>query len=594
MSLQTLRRPLRIFPFDPQIDRSGRSVIADVPFEQVRPGPSGRLVEVIDYDGVRQRFYEPVDLNDPVLLRNQGIDLAEADPKFHQQMVYAVVMRVLESFERGLGRPFRWRGKRRLRIYPHAFEGKNAYFDENMFALLFGTFTADMNDPGPNLPGQRVFTCLSHDIVAHECTHAVIKRLRPNYSTPTNPDVLAFHEGFADIVALLQHFTYPDVVAEHVALTRGELGSPNSLLTLGSQFGFAQGSGEALRTAIMAPSKGDYLASEEEHDRGAVLSAAVFGGFLRSWKESIADLVRLATSGTGVLTPGALHPDLVKRVSQAACIIATRISDICVRAFDYMPPVDITFGDYLRALVTADHDLYPSDDDHLRANLIEEFRLRGIYPMNVASLSDLSLRIEPVDPVEFKVPLPFVPQRLLETARELDRQRRAVREDVSEDEPPPNGLTAATDEDSAEWASPQQQKMWARQLHAWADAHRGPLRLDPTATIAVTGFHTGIRLDADGYARTQISLQLVQQSPTHADEFGGVVPLGGATVIADSEGRVRYVVSRPLPTQTNGGLDQMRGFLASVEHRMTQSAWTANPNRRIVENLNLRGIDARR
>ena len=279
-----------------------------------------------------------------------------------------------------------------------------------------------------------MFTCLSHDIVAHECTHAVIKRLRPNYSMPTNPDVLAFHEGFADIVALLQHFTYPEVVAEHVALTQAGLGSPNSLLTLASQFGEAQGTGAALRTALTKPSKGDYLASEEEHDRGAVLCAAVIGGFLRSYEESIADLVRLATSGSGVLTPGALHPDLVRRVADTASTTATHVSDMCVRAFDYLPPVDITFGDYLKALVTADHDVYPSDDAHLRANLIEEFRLRGIYPTNVASLSDLSLRLEPVDPSEFPTPLPFVPERLLESARELDRQRSAVHADSGLDE----------------------------------------------------------------------------------------------------------------------------------------------------------------
>ena len=594
-NVQALRRPLRIFPFDPMIDRFGRSVTADVVYETVRPGPSGRLVEVIDFDGVRQCFYDPVNLDDPAILRNQGIDLAEADPRFHQQTVYAIVMRVLESFERGLGRPFRWRGSQRLRIYPHAFEGKNAYFDEDLFALLFGTFTADPDDPGANLPGQRVFTCLSHDIVAHECTHAVIYRLRPHYSMPTNPDVFAFHEGFADIVALLQHFTYADVVAEHVALTRAELGSPNSLLTLASQFGFAQGTGTALRTALMMPSKSDYLASEEEHDRGAILSAAVLGGFLRSYEESIADLVRLATAGSGVLTPGALHPDLVRRVADTASTIATRVSDICVRAFDYLPPVDLTFGDYLKALVTADHDVYPSDDAHLRANLIEEFRLRGIYPTNVASLSDLSLRLETVDPSEFQR-VPFVPQRLLESAREVDRQRRATRADVALDDEADDvdeRTRARVDDHAADWASPRQQQEWARKLHAWAENQRGALGLDSHAKIAVAGFNTGMRLDADGYARTQISLQLVQRSPEHADDLGGVVPLGGATVIADGEGRVRHVVRRPLPTSANGGLEQLHGFVASVEHRMRRAAWVTNPKRRIVDHLNLRGIDGR-
>ena len=198
-------------------------MVADVVYEKVKPGPAGRLVEVIDYDPVHQCWYEPINLDGAAVMLNSGVDVAETDPRFHQQMVYAVVMRVLETFERALGRPFRWRGKRRLRVYPHAFVGENAYFDEELFALLFGYFAASEDDPGANLPGQTVFTALSHDIIAHETTHAVLHRLRKHYSMPTNPDVLAFHEGFADIIAILQHFTYPEIVAEHIAATRADL-----------------------------------------------------------------------------------------------------------------------------------------------------------------------------------------------------------------------------------------------------------------------------------------------------------------------------------------------------------------------------------
>ena len=129
-----------------------------------------------------------------------------------------------------------------------------------------------------------------------------------------------------------------------------------------------------------------------------------------------------------MLQPGALHPDLVKRVASTACMTADRITQICIRAFDYLPPVDVTFSDYLRALVTADIDLFPDDTVHLRANLIEGFRTRGIYPAGVASLADRSLRLEPVDPHSFS-PLPFVRERLLDAAREFDRRRRSKRRD---------------------------------------------------------------------------------------------------------------------------------------------------------------------
>ena len=34
---------------------------------------------------------------------------------------------------------------------------------------------------------------------------------------------------------------------------------------------------------------------------------------------------------------------------------------MCIRALDYCPAVDITFGEYLRALITADLDAVPND-----------------------------------------------------------------------------------------------------------------------------------------------------------------------------------------------------------------------------------------
>jgi hypothetical protein len=64
---------------------------------------------------------------------------------------------------------------------------------------------------------------------------------------------------------------------------------------------------------------------------------------------------------------------------------------MCIRAFDYMPPVDVTFGDFLRAMVTADIELNPDDPYELRFNMIEGFRVRRIYPEGVLSLAEESL-----------------------------------------------------------------------------------------------------------------------------------------------------------------------------------------------------------
>ena len=59
-------------------------------------------------------------------------------------------------------------------------------------ALLLGYFPASSTDPGENLPGGIVFCSLSHDIIAHETTHALLDGLHRYFGEPTNQDVLAF------------------------------------------------------------------------------------------------------------------------------------------------------------------------------------------------------------------------------------------------------------------------------------------------------------------------------------------------------------------------------------------------------------------
>jgi hypothetical protein len=113
------------------------------------------------------------------------------------------------------------------------------------------------------------------------------------------------------------------------------------------------------------------------------------------YKIRIADLLRIATGGTGVLLPGAIHPDLVTRMAEEAARISQHLLTMCIRALDYSPLVDITFGEYLRALITADYDVSPSDPDGYRIALMESFRRYGIYPDKVRSLSEESLFWQP-------------------------------------------------------------------------------------------------------------------------------------------------------------------------------------------------------
>jgi hypothetical protein len=431
-------RKLRGYAFDPslsqQAETAGINTIiykvmwenlfneeADLNLDNAKfqgPGPVGEYLEVVDYDPTIQQFYEPVDLNSNSILAQDGLAPSESNPQFHQQMVYAVAMTTIKHFEKALGRKVMWSPRRvldstvyeeyvqRLRIYPHALRDANAYYSPQKKALLFGYFSSTPADASLQMPGSLVFTCLSHDIITHETTHAIIDGMHKHYNNPSNPDVLAFHEAFADIVALFQHFTFPEVLKKQIAETRGDLSAQNQLGKLAQQFGTAIGNYGSLRDAIgdldkvtgtwtpKKPNASDYTEVMEPHARGSILVAAVFDVFIKIYKNQVADLLRIASNGTGILPQGEIHPDLVNRLALEASKSASHVLQMCIRALDYCPPVDITFGDFLRAIITADVDLVADDSRNYRLYFIDAFRKRGIYPQGIKTLSVESLRYE--------------------------------------------------------------------------------------------------------------------------------------------------------------------------------------------------------
>jgi hypothetical protein len=141
----------------------------------------------------------------------------------------------------------------------------------------------------------------------------------------------------------------------------------------------------------LEPTPADYVNSIEPHARGAGLVATIFDAFHRIYQYRTRDLFRIASNGTGVLPEGSISADLVRRLAREASEVAEHFLHICIRALDYCPPNDITFGSYLRALITADLDIAPEDENGYRLALIEAFRARGIFPRRVNTLSVESL-----------------------------------------------------------------------------------------------------------------------------------------------------------------------------------------------------------
>ena len=350
------------------------TIIAQDPSVRVR-GKILYRVSVVDYDSSTGVLYQPAILAPPGKEKSKnakgavnGLGNKELldDPRFRARNVYAIMMRILARFEFALGRRVAWGSAgHQIHVALHAFAEANAFYSREDCGIFFGYFRVKSGEP--------IFTCLSHDVVAHETTHAILDCLRSRYLEPSSPDQAAFHEGFADIVALLSVFSMQDVVG-------AMLGGQQSAKMIGRK----QLTRDALLDSVLlgladqmgAPGK-PYMSMpnyQEPHNRGELLVAAIMSTFLDIW------LSRLAK--VGFVTRGKRDRSLV--VEQGA-LVAEHLLTMAIRAIDYCPPTDLTFSDYLSALLTVDREVVPDDSKYgYRDSLLRNFKAYDISPADDA------------------------------------------------------------------------------------------------------------------------------------------------------------------------------------------------------------------
>lgn len=605
-------RRLRVYAFDPQastqIDTAGINVATiELPWErrkelELQPGPVNEYLEVIDIDPVSGQFYDPVDLNHPFVLAQDGLAPSEGDPRFHQQMVFAVAMKTIYAFERALGRRILWTPRwidetkeyepvPKLRVYPHALREPNAYYSKDKVALLFGYFRASTREAGANW----VFTALSHDVIVHETTHAILDGLHRRYSEATSVDSLAFHEAFSDIVALLSHFTLTEAVRSEITANGGRLDQRTLMTGLARQFGRATGRKGALREAVDTKLDGDMPdhtvieSLTEPHARGAVLVAAVFEAFLTIFQARSADLLRLADVAVDRRVQRDLHPDLVERLAREASKSAEHVLRMCLRALDYLPPVDVRFGEFLRAVVTADHDLVPNDRLGYRLAVIEAFRRRGIVPEGCLSLAPDSLLWEaPTKDLSLgEIDLMLDPAKdRHETAHHAERNRIRVHEWLSSFM---SGMAdGGTDwEDTCGVIFPLPDREVPRSISHWPDR-------EPRVKVEVHSVRVIRRTGPDGQDQRQLIVEIAQkrrgfylaedqdreERSTETPRTENFIFRGGATLIFDlRERRLRYAIRKRI--NDDGRLETQRQF--AQEGMATALAATYNAATRARE-----------
>ncbi len=385
-------RKLTVLALDPSVQSDGKILRTqiEIPNEPLVAGPRGHRVSVVDYDSSTDSFRSPQPLaasdGDPLAhpadpFESLGDPQLLASPEFHACMTFGIVMKTLARFEFALGRRLKWSfPSHQLQVAPHAFADANAFYSDQAQGLLFGYF--------PSADGkQAVYTCLSHEIVAHETAHALLDGLRERYTDASSPQQAGFHEGFADIVALLSILSAPAIVAKVVDLglppaegggiTRANVSvaalKQSGLFGLAQQMGseLAGVHGHALRRAVSLPPGENYLTgagSDEAHNCGEVLVAAVLNAYLCIWVE------RLQALGDESKLDRA-------RAADEGAELADHLLNVCIRAIDYCPPTDIEFGDFASALLTVDAELNPGDGKYnLRSQLLAAFAGYGIRP----------------------------------------------------------------------------------------------------------------------------------------------------------------------------------------------------------------------
>jgi hypothetical protein len=356
-------------------------------------GPTSARVAVVDFNADTQKLTEPViwdekeawfrtplsekdwlpdppkvpeDIDDITKVKNpdkykeeyrQFIESTINNPYFHQLNAWAVVQRVLEFYEESpaLGRPVPWGfDGNRLMIVPHAGFGENAFYDQHSKSLQFYYF-GDQQSPG--------YTCLSHDIIAHETGHAILDGIRPMYNQLSSVQTAAFHEFIGDLTAILLALFNNDI-RHFVSKTAGGLTGATILADLAKQFGQEVEGRDYLRTAFNQLKMRDVANSLVPHTVSQVMTGAM-------WE---------ILTGIAGKHMEKNRPGQKVTLAQALWWSAERFRRVALQPLDLCPPCDIQFIDYARAVIRNDILTNPMDEQGYRPIMLDVFHRRGLCP----------------------------------------------------------------------------------------------------------------------------------------------------------------------------------------------------------------------
>jgi hypothetical protein len=297
---------------------------------------------------------------------------------FKQVSVFGTILRTMYLYEEAdtLGRPLTWAfGAPQLLVVPEAGKWANAFYERESHSLQFYYF------PVNEYSSEMIYTSLSRDIVAHETGHAILDGIAPDLYHAITPQSLGLHEAIADITALLMAFSSHNLCETVLRQTGGSISNSTAFSAIAEEFGRAlsgEGHGSFYLRSLLnnktldpndasrdAQGKPNLVARNEPHTLSEILTGALYAVMVK-----LHEMLKTQEATN-------LNKSPYEVAGRALAIGAARFRRIALRALDYLPPGEITFADYARALIAADQASHPESSKE-REWLSEEFVRRHI------------------------------------------------------------------------------------------------------------------------------------------------------------------------------------------------------------------------
>lgn len=335
-------------------------------------GPVSRRVAILDLDPTTGKLEKGVPFRPPTGSQTLWrYKLDDPDDIYARDAialnVFGTVLLTMKMFEDpdALGRELAWGfDGPQLLVIPRAGDWPNAFYQRASRSLQFFFF------PNPREEGDVVYTSLSRDIVSHETAHAILDGIAPGLYDAITPQSLALHEGVADLTAALMAFRSGYLRVRVLEKTGGSIEDASDFGSIGEEFGLARYGLGYLRDLRNDDGMGD-VDHSSPHELSQVLSGALYKVMLQlhkqKWQEGSPAGEPLAFSASGF----------------ALWKAAEQFKRMILRALDYLPPGEVSFADYGRAILASDQASHPHAGE-VRAWIRKEWVERGMVPSESA------------------------------------------------------------------------------------------------------------------------------------------------------------------------------------------------------------------